>query len=284
MSPLITRDTIGAMFFVVSKMIGVLLNPFHLLLLLCGLTALFGWLKGRKPSRFTRVFRRLTQAGVAVSLIWALMLAVPVLPYHAVKTLEDRFPAPDLTALDPAVIVVLGGWQGSGYQFVGRAQPPISGAGDRLITGLMLAERFPRARVYLPGGLRAAPDLPSEADVSRAVIAGLGLEASRFVVEDKSKTTAENARFIEAMIGPSADQQILLVTSAWHMPRSMGAFRAAGLEPVALPTDHLTSTRRLPLKALTGKGMTLMAVALHEWVGLLGYWATGRVDTLFPRP
>ena len=272
------------MFFIVSKFIGMLLNPFHLLLLLALLTAMFRALRFRGKSRSRKLFRRLYHSGLVATICWAGILAVPVLPYYAVKTLEDRFPTPDLASLDPAVIVVMGGWQGSGYHFAGRDQPPISAAGDRLITGMMLAKTFPQAKIHLTGGLQQGHDLPSEADISRAVIDGLGLDPSRFIIEDTSKTTAENARFIKDILDHQPDQDMLMVTSAWHMPRSIGAFRAAGLRPVAMPTDHLTSTRPLSIRHLLGKGMTLTSVALHEWVGLLGYWATGRVNAIFPKP
>lgn len=273
------------MFFALSKIMGFLLNPIHILALLAAMT--WGWKKwmlnpnAPAPRKWRRRFFYLL---TGMTFIWAGCLVVPIGPYHAVKLLEDRFPNPNTADLNPAVIIILGGWQGQGQHFIGRDFPPISGAGDRLISGLMLAKSFPRATIYLPGGLTTQPGIPSEADISRAAIKGLGLDPKRFIVEDSSKNTAENAQFIEALLDHNHDQQVVLVTSAWHMPRAMGAFRAAGISPVAVPTDYLTAQPAEKMTRLFGRGHELMAVALHEWVGLIAYWATGRTNALFPSP
>ena len=273
------------MFFAISKIVGFLLHPIHMMALLVAMT--WGWKKLMlKPNAPTsqKWRRRMMHMFMGVTILWAGCLVFPIAPYHAVKLLEDRFPEPNSTDLNPAVIIILGGWQGQGQYFLGRDFPPISGAGDRLISGLMLAKKFPDATVYLPGGLTTEPDIPSEADISLAVISGLGLDPKRFIVEDSSKNTAENAQFIEALLDHDHGQQVVLVTSAWHMPRSIGAFRAAGIAPIAMPTDYLTSQQPENMTRLFGRGQELMAVALHEWVGLIAYWATGRTESLLPAP
>lgn len=246
-------------------------------------TLMLGWLR-RRQAKKSRFLRRFHQFLLVLTVLWIANLAFPIASYYAVKQLEDRFTAPQITSLDPAVIVILGGWQGSGYTYLNREMPPISAAGDRLITGLILAEQFPRAKIYLPGGLKLSPHLPSEAEISRNVLDGLNLDPKRFIVESTSKNTSQNAEFIRAMIDHKPDQEIVLVTSAWHMPRSMGAFRQTGLTPIAMPTDYLTAASDVPFRYLIGKGYVMTAVALHEYVGMLGYWMTGRTQSLFPSP
>ena len=87
-------------------------------------------------------------------------------------------------------------------------------------------------------------------------------------------------------ISGGAGQRWLLVTSAFHMPRSIGAFRKAGFEVEAYPVDWRTSgtgDALLPFARLSA-GLARMDVAVHEWIGLIGYWATGRSSELFPGP
>jgi uncharacterized SAM-binding protein YcdF (DUF218 family) len=77
----------------------------------------------------------------------------------------------------------------------------------------------------------------------------------------------------------------LLVTSAIHMPRSVGVFRRAGWTITAYPVDYITGMReRFRLDLDFGEGLSLTSFALKEWVGLVAYWLLDRTDTLFPGP
>ena len=62
----------------------------------------------------------------------------------------------------------------------------------------------------------------------------------RIVLEDKSRNTAENAEFTRRLVDPKPGERWLLVTSAMHMPRSVGAFRKAGFPVEAYPVDWRT--------------------------------------------
>jgi uncharacterized SAM-binding protein YcdF (DUF218 family) len=76
------------------------------------------------------------------------------------------------------------------------------------------------------------------------------------------------------------------VTSAYHMPRAMAAFRAAGFPIEAYPVDWRTGG---PIDALkpfpsVGDGLRRTDTAVREWVGLLAYRITGKTAELFPAP
>jgi uncharacterized SAM-binding protein YcdF (DUF218 family) len=78
----------------------------------------------------------------------------------------------------------------------------------------------------------------------------------------------------------------LLVTSAFHMPRAMGLFRKAGFAVLPWPTDYRTSGREGigmfrdgPVDALQ-----TTTLAMREWIGLLAYFLSGRIDRLLPGP
>ena len=88
------------------------------------------------------------------------------------------------------------------------------------------------------------------------------------------------------LVQPKSGERWLLVTSAHHMPRSMGLFRKAGFEVVAWPTDYFTAREVWPSLAL-GSGtenLDILNAALREWVGLMAYHLTGKIDDWLPGP
>jgi uncharacterized SAM-binding protein YcdF (DUF218 family) len=100
-----------------------------------------------------------------------------------------------------------------------------------------------------------------------------GISPGRILIEGRSTNTAENAAFCRAAIQPANMNRWILVTSAFHMPRAVGAFRAAGFHVEAYPVEYLSAppTRKVQ-------------VALKEVLGLAYYRLTGRTDAWFPGP
>jgi uncharacterized SAM-binding protein YcdF (DUF218 family) len=71
------------------------------------------------------------------------------------------------------------------------------------------------------------------------------------------------------------------------MPRAMGVFEKAGFHPIAYPVSFYTlgrSSDDLRLTFKSERNLRVFETALHEWIGLAAYWATGRIDHLFPGP
>lgn len=266
------------MFFVASKIAGILFfHPLNFLLFL----GLFGLLLGL--TRFERAGRR-------VALLAAVLLLVAAFsPISALmlRPLEDRFPQPPAEVPAPDGIVVLGG---ALDEDLGRArgQPTLTEAAARLTSGAALALRYPQARLVFTGGSAnletgAAAD---EASGVRALWLSLGLPAQRMTFEDRSRNTYENATMTRALVQPKPGERWWLVTSAAHMPRSIGIFRHVGWDMIAYPVDYRTFGDDRDAKPTTQalESLRRLDVALHEWVGLVAYRLTGKTDTLFPAP
>ena len=85
---------------------------------------------------------------------------------------------------------------------------------------------------------------------------------------------------------PKSGERWLLVTSAHHMPRSVGIFRGAGFAVEAFPVDYRTRGAIDLLRPFStlGDGLRRTDTAMREWVGLAIYRLTGRSDSLFPAP
>jgi uncharacterized SAM-binding protein YcdF (DUF218 family) len=265
------------MFFYLSKILWALVAPVNLLLLilLAGVVLLF--------TRFARAGRGFVVAALAGFFI------VGVLPTGALmlRVLEDRFPPPPDDMPAPAGIIVLGGGVN---EVITRFRGPqeLTGAGDRMTEAAMLARRFPEARLVFTGGSAALLGSPyREAHVARQFFQNLGIPASQLVFEDKSRNTFENAAFTRDLVKPEPGQTWLLVTSASHMPRSVGIFRKAGFDVTPYPVDYQTigvpgELFVLSSDVLGALGRTDRAV--RECIGLIAYWWTGRTDALFPGP
>ena len=202
------------------------------------------------------------------------------------RPLENRFPQPSLDIAAPDGIVVLGG---AIQQVIGatRGQVTMWDAAARITAGAVLARRFPAARLVYTGGSNAlVSEIGSEAEDAKRLWTDLGIDPARIRIEDRSRNTAENARFTHDLLQPRPGQRWLLVTSAYHMPRSVGLFRAAGFEVLPYPVDYRsTGTWRdlLPTVEI-GSGLTRLDVAVREWIGLVAYGLSGRTADLFPAP
>jgi uncharacterized SAM-binding protein YcdF (DUF218 family) len=125
-----------------------------------------------------------------------------------------------------------------------------------------------------------------EADFAGAVFESLGIAKSRLIMERRSRNTQENAEFSRALVAPKDGERWLLVTSAFHMPRSVGLFRKAGFAVEPYPVDWWVGGRGdlLAFSSVAIEGLERTDIAVREWIGLAAYWATGKIDTPLPGP
>lgn len=259
------------MAFVLSKLFWLLTRPSHLLLLgvLVGTVLLF--------TRYWRLGRATVAVGVVVILAVAVL---PLAPWLAAP-LEDRFAAPSPLPAKIDGIVVLGGSVELSGQEVG-----LNSAGDRL-TGLMaLAHRNPDAPIVYSGGssLIGGSEV-READLARRLLESVGFDPARVTFERESRNTHENAVFSKKLARPGSGEVWLLVTSAMHMPRSVGCFRQAGWPVVAYPVDYrVDPDSALEHRIDLGGNLVLLEAAAKEWIGLVAYHLLGYTSDLFPAP
>jgi uncharacterized SAM-binding protein YcdF (DUF218 family) len=264
------------MFFEISKVLWFIAAPSNALIL----AALAGLILS--ATRFARLGRRVTAASV---LTLSMVAFAPVGSWLLVP-LEERFPPWPAYGPAPDGIVVLGGPFDSSISFA-RGRPAINDAAERLTEAAELARRFPGARVVFTGGLGTLFTADTnESDDAARVFAAMGLAPERLTFERESRNTHENAVFTRRLVAPKPGERWLLVTSAWHMPRSIGTFRAAGFAVEAYPVDYRA---RGPadlwrLQGLGTEGLRRFETATREWIGLVAYRITGRTDALFPAP
>jgi len=274
------------MFFYLAKAVWFVLQPSTLIALLIGYGAILIW------TSWARWGRRFVSIGVI------LLLAVGLSPLGnaLILPLENRFPRADLsTPSEPAGIIILGGAEN---RLVGgaRGAPTLNEAGERLLEGAILARKFPGAKVAFSGGEAGILyKSDSEAEGAAALLTQLGVERERLILEANARDTFENAVYLKKELGGQnalgkgalgKDKRWLLITSAYHMPRSIGAFRQAGFDVEPWPVDYRTRGPADFAKPFdkVSEGLRRVDTATREWVGLLAYWLTGRTNALFPAP
>lgn len=263
--------------FVVSKLVWFLATPSNLLIALGLLGAIFACAARRKLALFGRCL---------AILALALVLALGIGPAGTwlLYPLEQRFPAYVDDERPIAGVIVLGGAILPNLSF-DRRQLVLGDASERIVAFADLARRHPDLRLIFSGGSGAIlGDDAVEAAAFARFGATLGIEPSRVTLERVSRTTWENAEMSKALLPPDANGRWLLVTSAWHMPRAVGAFRAAGVNVVPYPVDYRTSPARLwrPEPSVAA-GLDRIDTAVREWLGLLAYRLTGHSSALFPQ-
>jgi uncharacterized SAM-binding protein YcdF (DUF218 family) len=261
-------------FFFLSKLIWFFIQPLGLVLLAL-LLATAGFLY-----RSRRLARRLV---IALTLAFGAACFLPVGDLM-ILPLENRFAKPQQLPATVEGIIVLGGAEQNVLSGA-RGEPMLNGAAERLFAALDLAHRFPEAQIVFSGGMGDPWNgVPPQSDIFRDAMLMAGIPEQRLVLEGQARNTDENVLLLKQMVQPQEGQNWVVVTSAFHMPRSMGLFAKAGWKVVPWPVDY----RGLPAMLLPRVDLVdqvdVLNVAVHEWIGLVAYWATGRIDTLFPGP
>ena len=263
------------MFFVLSKTLGGLLLPSNVMV---G-TGIIGLIL--LVTRFVALGRRL----VAASVLLLAVCGFSPLANWLLYPLEARFPPWDDSRGAPIGIVVLGGAIDADIS-AAHGVAAFGASVDRLIAAAGLARRYPNARIIFAGGNPnlLASDAAKEADFSAMLFESLGFSTDRLIMERRSRNTSENAEFSKALASPKSGERWLLVTSAYHMARAVGAFRKAAFDVEPYPVDWRMAGRSdlLAFSVLPIERLKRLDLAAREWMGLVAYWMAGRTDELFP--
>ncbi len=239
----------------------LLLPPGLFLLLL----AFAWWLKNVRP--------RLACVLFATGLGGLWLMSLPVVVQWAARVVE-REPALVLSewstlAARADAIVVLGSGRERGDPAWGRDQPTLIG-----LERLRYAARLAKASglpVLTAGGLEDGSP-PSEAQLMADSLCDDFGVSVRWK-EEQSRTTWENAHMTAGILLPQGIRRVVVVTQAWHMPRSVWSFEQAGFEVVAAPVGFLSADDARPLGGWMPEYSAIWqsGLLLNEAVGQVAY-------------
>jgi uncharacterized SAM-binding protein YcdF (DUF218 family) len=258
-----------------SKIFWLAAQPLSLALLLLAFGLLTGFLKWNRL--------RAAASGLAALVLFVTLFTTT--GSVLLQVLEDRIPRAELPAGGPTCIIMLGGGI-EAEVIAARGGFEMNQAADRFIETLRLAREFPASRILISGGDGSlSGSYEGDAAVATRFFEAFGVPADRLIRETESRTTFENVANTKDLLAVNGLERCLLVTSAFHMPRSVGLFSKLGLEVLPWPTDFRTTGHAGLALDFTqpSTNSQLTTTALREWTGLLLYYFAGRTHALFPQ-
>ncbi|SDW04657.1 YdcF family protein [Thiocapsa roseopersicina] len=209
--------------------------------------------------------------------IWLTFWSLPIVSGSARVGLEAEFPAIPIERLPHAdAIVVLGG--AIGTPDARRPFPTLTDSSDRLWQAARLYRAGRAPMLVLSGGSDTAVALTSEAQAMQVFLSDMGVPPDVMLLEERSRTTLQNAEFSAVLLREEGIERVLLVTSAFHMRRAMDAFEAQGLQALPAAADHAMAPAGPGAWIPSAGALNNAAFVIKEWVGR----AVGRV--LWSRP
>jgi uncharacterized SAM-binding protein YcdF (DUF218 family) len=261
--------------YVLGKILGFAFLPPGSLILL----ALLGFLLSlsRKPGKAGAW----SKACFAAAALGFIACCLGPLSDLAILPLEDRYPAlapvDSLSKADFAgrsAIVVLGADATGRSPEEGGGSSPGTRSTRRISYAFRLSRRAGLPILFSGGQAYGPAEAEGEAQAVRRCLIQMGMEPGRIILEDKSRSTWENAamsaRVLEAAgLAP----KVVLVSSAFQMPRAVESFRKNGIDALPAPADYLAD--RSPLRWTSwlpsADGFVKVQIALHEYAGILYY-------------
>lgn len=257
----------------IARLLWLFVQPSNFITFVILLSIYLVW-KGRRAAGLYTLF--------SCAAFYILVMFGPLTQWLLVP-LEKRFSpyTNDISHLPYSGIIVLAG--GEQLDLSARHhQVSLSDAAERLLEAAKLARLFPDLPVIYSGGIQIKNSI-SETDIAHKFFQEAGIDPKRIRFEGQSYNTYSNALQVKKLIAENETAPWLLVTSAFHMPRSVGAFRTAGIKIQPYPVDYRsTLSYSLSSRPDAGKNLQNLDYAFHEWLGLVVYYIRGYNDTLFP--
>ena len=215
------------------------------------------------------------RALLAAGLVMLCLLSLPPVANVLIRPLEAAYPPYAVSSPKSDAVVVLGGGARD-LSWVPSPPSPAEYSLERLVEGISLARtlRIPLAITggsgeIKPGGVR-------EADAMANTAVRLGFPRRDLILENRSRNTWENAEYVKKLL---PGRTIVLVTSAYHMRRSVAMFSKQGFTVIPAPTGYQSQTRPLSISSFIPQAGALntSSTALAEYLSLAWYRAIGKL-------
>ncbi len=152
----------------------------------------------------------------------------------------------------------------------------LDAAADRIVRVFELLRTGRVRNAILSGGAaRPLPGEEPESDRLASKLAQWGISPERIAVDASSRNTRENAIESARLAHAHGWRRLLLVTSAAHVPRALGCFRAVGIEPDVLPVDRRATDGRNQGWLPRARALERSTFAIRELVGRVVYRIAG---------
>lgn len=251
------------MFFFLSKILDVLFTPLAWSVVLVAV-GVFG--ARSSPRR-----RWLSVGGLGVLLFFSLEPVSNAL----YRTLEDPPPRTVRPEVTYDAVILLGGVVDERVQATYGVRA-FNDNNERLLETFDLLRKGTARYAIVSGGSAYTTAEPTEAATLGNQLVEWGIDSDRVVLEDRSRNTYENAVYSSEIVRERGWKSVLVVTSAFHMPRASGCFRAVRLDVDTLPVDFRSYAGPFSGEWIPrAKYLESSSIAIREWSGRAIYRARG---------
>lgn len=261
---------LAIMFFYISQLFSFLLMPFNI----CFMLVILGYLFLKKHWG-----KKLILAGIVLLLFFTNS-------YLANLIIYSWEPKPkELSSLPTYELgIVLTGV--TNIDKLPKDRTYFARGADRVTHTIQLYKMGKIKKILISGGLGFDPVHPlSEAESLRDFMIWAGVKASDIITETKAVNTRENALFSEKIIrskgfGSGNTDELLLITSAFHMKRAKSCFVKIGINPDTFPVDFYGKIPRVNFKSIIQPDLTALLVwhkLIKEWLGIAVYTLVGYI-------
>ncbi|TDG12858.1 YdcF family protein [Seongchinamella unica] len=251
-----------AISFSLTKLLSLLAYPLSLSLLLVLLAILL------------MRWRRVAVTLLVIAFTWLYACSTALVADWLMASLENDYRPKAMSVLPGAdAIVLLGGATRGDAHWSSMAD--LHTAADRITHSLALYQAGKAPLVLVSGG--ATTGSRPEAEQIGDYLELMGLPATALLLERQSRDTRQNAAYSRPLLEGRGVEKILLVTSAYHMPRAVPLFERAGFEVIPAPTDYqrLVGEAAVPRWLPTVEDLGRTTAAIKEYVGFAYYRAQG---------
>jgi len=262
-----------SLFFIFSKIIWFILSPDSFLLILI-LVSLFLILKEKYRA-----------AKISLSIVSIAIVLISFFPIGEwlLFPLENRFQTNPTLPVNIDGIIVLSGAEDTKRSDLWQ-QPELGAAAERNLAFMQLIKQHPSAKHVFTGGTGSLLDQNSKgADVAKMLYEQQGLDSANIIFERESRNTYENVSYSKKLIQPNKSENWILITTSWHMPRSVGIFCQQQWPVIPYPVDHQTMKGELlRIDFNLASNLSLLKTGIKEWIGLFAYYLSGKTTALLP--
>ncbi|MCP5007590.1 MAG: YdcF family protein [Planctomycetes bacterium] len=239
------------MFFIVSKVLVWFIYPLSISFFLMVGALVLGY---RKKKRLCNAF---IFGGILIIYVFSIRPTADLLLFP----LERKYLESKIDVFSADAIVVLSG-----------------GEGKRIIKGIGLFHKKVAPLIIVSGGCSSIFYQGQKgALLMKETATELGVPDGDIIAETESRNTRENAIYTKQILDRIGAQRIILVTSAFHIPRAYALFKKIGVDAVPVASDFIIKPMPYdPFSFIPNVGdLENSSLAIKEYVGIAAYWIKG---------
>jgi len=250
------------MLFTLKKIVSIFFMPLSIVIILFFIGLIFLFIK------------KYEKAKILLSISFLVLVLIGYSPFSnaLIKPLENQYASYKNIDSSLNYVLVLG----SGHvtnENISEVSQLSSSALMRINEGIRIYRQLENAKIIF-SGYAGDDKVTPHAFIARDVAISLGVPKDDILTQENAKDTIEEAKTLKKTI---ANEKFILVTSAFHMPRSMKIFKNENLNPIAAPTDFLSKEDGKYLREPRAKEIRKTEVAMHEYIGTFWYMITQKI-------